>query len=100
MFSLGLGTVTTPAVRGCYTNSTAGICRSKVIKMDFPRYKAEDDPTSWVCRANQYFDYHQTPEDERVPLDSWNLEGDAQMWYQVLKEGHENGPITWQEFTN
>ncbi|KAK2999353.1 hypothetical protein RJ639_024546 [Escallonia herrerae] len=58
----------------------------------------ERDPTSWTCRASQFFYYHQTPEEERVPLASWNLEGDAQLWYQLLKEEHGEHRITWQVF--
>ncbi|KAK2965060.1 hypothetical protein RJ639_029402 [Escallonia herrerae] len=36
--------------------------------------------------------------EERVPLASWNLEGDAQLWYQLLKEKRGEHCITWQVF--
>ncbi|KAK3013502.1 hypothetical protein RJ639_010095, partial [Escallonia herrerae] len=39
-----------------------------------------------------------TPKEERVPLASWNLEGDAQLWYQLLKEKRGEHCITWQVF--
>ncbi|KAK2983097.1 hypothetical protein RJ640_009836 [Escallonia rubra] len=72
--------------------------RREVIKMDFPRFNGEEDPTGWSCRASQFFYYHQTSEEERVPMASWNLEGDAQLWYQLLKEEHGEQCITWQIF--
>ncbi|KAK2971290.1 hypothetical protein RJ640_001316 [Escallonia rubra] len=78
--------------------SSFGMCRPKVIKMDFPRFNGEEDPTSWSCRTSQFFDYHQISEEERVPMASWNLEGDAQLWYQLLKEEHGEQCITWQIF--
>ncbi|KAK2996971.1 hypothetical protein RJ639_026366 [Escallonia herrerae] len=80
------------------SSGIAGMCHPKVIKMDFPRFNREEDPTSWSCRASQFFDYHQTPEEERVLMASWNLEGDAQLWYQLLKEEHGEHCITWQIF--
>ncbi|XP_042487967.1 uncharacterized protein LOC122068169 [Macadamia integrifolia] len=79
-------------------NSSGGAGAPKVVKLDFPKYNGEEDPTSWVCRADQFFEYHRTPVEERVPLASWNLEGDAQLWYQLLKDENDNAPITWQEF--
>ncbi|KAK2987947.1 hypothetical protein RJ640_003425 [Escallonia rubra] len=80
------------------SSGTTGICHPKVVKMDFPRFDGEADPISWTCRASQIFYYHQTPEEERVPLASWNLEGDAQLWYQLLKEERGEHRITWKVF--
>ncbi|KAK3043539.1 hypothetical protein RJ639_002118 [Escallonia herrerae] len=55
--------------------------------MDFPRFNREEDPTSWSYRASQFFDYHQTPKEERIPLASWNLEGEEDVvlaWPQAV----------------
>ncbi|GAV68292.1 hypothetical protein CFOL_v3_11795 [Cephalotus follicularis] len=68
----------------------------RMVKLDFPKFNGTEDPTSWVCRAEQFFEFHQTPEEERVPLASFNLEGDTQLWYQLMKEEHE--VVTWQVF--
>ncbi|KAA8544487.1 hypothetical protein F0562_022473 [Nyssa sinensis] len=68
----------------------------KFVKLDFPRFNGEEDTTSWVCRVEQFFQFHQTPEEERVALASFHLEGDAQLWYQLLKQ--DGGVMTWQEF--
>lgn len=68
----------------------------KLVKLDFPRFNGGEDPTSWICRADQFFEFHQTPDGESVPLASFHLEGDAQLWYQILKE--EWQPITRDMF--
>ncbi|KAA8548911.1 hypothetical protein F0562_000595 [Nyssa sinensis] len=68
----------------------------KLVKLDFPRFNGGEDPTSWLCRADQFFDFHETPEGERVALASFHLEGDAQLWYQLLKQ--EMGVISWETF--
>eukprot|EP00268_Persea_americana_P067416 TRINITY_DN9277_c1_g2_i5.p1 TRINITY_DN9277_c1_g2~~TRINITY_DN9277_c1_g2_i5.p1 ORF type:complete len:202 (-),score=38.09 TRINITY_DN9277_c1_g2_i5:1864-2469(-) len=73
-----------------------GMSQPKLVKLDFPRFNGGEDPTSWICCADQFFEFHQTPEGERVPLASFHLEGDAQLWYQILKE--EWQPITRDMF--
>lgn len=64
----------------------------KLIKLDFPRFDEQEDPTSWICRAERFFQFHRTPDDERVEIASFHLVGDAQMWYQVLIQ--ENPVVT------
>ncbi|KAK0576161.1 hypothetical protein LWI29_013005 [Acer saccharum] len=68
----------------------------RFVKLDFPRFKGEEDTTSWFCRVNQFFEFNHTPEEDRVALASFHLEGDAQLWYQLLKQ--EKDVLTWQEF--
>ncbi|KAL4181369.1 hypothetical protein AMTRI_Chr12g270820 [Amborella trichopoda] len=53
------------------------------------------DPTSWVCRADQFFEFHLTQEEDGVPLGSFNLEGDPQLWYLLMKE--EGGIASWDD---
>lgn len=45
---------------------------------------------------SNFFYLYQTPEDERVALGSFYLEGDAQLWFQLIKQ--EEDIMTWQEF--
>ncbi|KAL4204105.1 hypothetical protein AMTRI_Chr01g108020 [Amborella trichopoda] len=68
----------------------------KLVKLDFPCFNGEEDRTSWTCRVEQFFQFHQTPEEEQVALASFHLKGDAQLWFQQFKQ--EVGEITWQEF--
>ncbi|XP_077236504.1 uncharacterized protein LOC143878006 [Tasmannia lanceolata] len=69
----------------------------RLVKLDFPSFNGREDPTSWVCRAEQFFDFHATLEAERVALASFHLEGDTQLWYQLLKQ--EKGAVSWKEFS-
>ncbi|KAK0580835.1 hypothetical protein LWI29_006834 [Acer saccharum] len=66
------------------------------MKLDFPRFNGAEDPTSWWCRAEQFFQLHGTSIADYVSLASFHLEGDAQLWYQLLKQEKES--ITWAEF--
>ncbi|XP_057487988.1 uncharacterized protein LOC130774018 [Actinidia eriantha] len=65
----------------------------KLTKLEFLRYKGSKDSTSWICRAEQFFQFQQIELEERVPLAAYHLENDAQLWYQLLRE--EGNPITW-----
>lgn len=65
-------------------------------KLKFPEFFGTEDPTSWLCRAEQFFDYHSTPEEEKVPIASFNLDKDAQLWFQLEKQ--ETPIISWEAF--
>jgi hypothetical protein len=66
------------------------------VKLDFPRFIGEEDLTSWVCRAEQFFRFQGTHEEDKAALASFHPEGEAQLWFQILlREGRE---ICWTEF--
>ena len=60
--------------------SSAGSYVPKLAKLDFPRYDGSEDPITWICRVEQFFEYQDTPDDEKVKLASYHLDGDAQIW--------------------
>ncbi|KAL5789263.1 hypothetical protein ACOSQ2_004151 [Xanthoceras sorbifolium] len=60
-------------------NGSQQYCQPTLIKLKFPRFRGEEDTTSWLCRVEQLFNFHHTPEGERVALASFRLEGDAQL---------------------
>jgi hypothetical protein len=68
-------------------------------KLEFPRYSG-DDPTVWLNRVVQYFDYKQTPEEQKVSLAAFHLESEANQWWQWLQKLYteERLPITWEAF--
>lgn len=68
----------------------------KTIKVDFPRYEGKWDPTIWLCKAEQFFELHDIPTTERVSLASFHLEGDAHLWYQLLRQ--EMILVSWDDF--
>jgi hypothetical protein len=46
----------------------------KHIKMDFPRF-SRDNPTEWLNRVTQFFEYQGTTSEQKVALPSFQLEG-------------------------
>lgn len=68
----------------------------KLVKLDFRRYNVGEDPTSWLCRAEQFFQFQETPEADQVSLASFHLEGGAQLWYQLLKQ--DTSHLIWDDF--
>jgi hypothetical protein len=74
--------------------SSQGSSNTKLAKMEFPRYDGTEDPTSWLCRVEQYFDFQQTEEENKVLLTAYHLEEEAQLWYQIFKEDMED--ISWE----
>ena len=59
------------------------------MKLDFPRFNGIEDPTSWICCAEQFFRFHETPIEDQVALASFHLEGEAQLWYQLVQQEAE-----------
>lgn len=53
----------------------------KQVKIDFPRFDGTGDSIVWLCMVKKFFELHGTPADDHVPLASFHLEGEAQMWY-------------------
>lgn len=72
-----------------------GGIHSRTMKLDFPKFDGSD-PNGWVFRAQQFFNYHGTPDTQKIHLASFHMEGKALTWYQWLLASH---PITtWPEF--
>jgi hypothetical protein len=66
------------------------------VKLDFPRFNGDEDLTMWICRAEQFFWFQGTLEGEKTSLASFHLEGEAQMWFQILIR--EEREIGWPKF--
>lgn len=65
------------------------------IKLDIPRFDGKD-PLSWIFKINQFFEFHRTPEDQRLRLASFYMEGEALTWFEWM---HANGQlISWTMF--
>jgi len=76
------------------TPTTSSSHRSP-IKLDIPRFDGRD-PLGWIFKIQQLFDYQHTPEEERITVASFYLDGAALSWYQWM---HNNGFITsWTGF--
>ncbi|GAU36702.1 hypothetical protein TSUD_16140 [Trifolium subterraneum] len=68
---------------------------STTIKLDIPRFDGTD-PLGWIFKITQFFDYHATPEEQRLRIASFYMDGEALTWFQWM---HQNGQIlTWTTF--
>ncbi|KAI9194751.1 hypothetical protein LWI28_008909 [Acer negundo] len=52
----------------------------------------------WLSRAEKYFSLHEIVEFDKVSLASFYLEGDSQLWFQMLEQ--EQLYVTWEDFKN
>ena len=68
----------------------------KITKLDFPRYDGMEDPTGWICRAEQFFEFQRTEEDEKLPMTGYHLDGNVQLWFQRFKNRREG--VNWEIF--
>ena len=66
------------------------------LKLSFPKFNG-DDPTGWIYKAEQYFDFMNITPGQQVQLASFHLEGIALQWHRWLTKFR--GPLTWDEFT-
>ena len=65
------------------------------LKLDVPRFDGSN-PHGWIFKISQFFSYHQTPEEERITVASFYLDGAALAWYQWM---YRNGQIvSWMQF--
>ncbi|XP_020229578.1 uncharacterized protein LOC109810500 [Cajanus cajan] len=65
------------------------------IKFDLPSFNG-DDALGWIFKIIQFFEFHQTPPEQRTQISSFYLEGPALAWYQWM---HNNGLLTfWDAF--
>ena len=65
------------------------------MKMDVPKFDGTD-PNGWDFRINEFFDFHGTPDQLRLRIVSFHMEGKAAAWYQWMKAN--NLLSTWQNF--
>ena len=66
------------------------------LKLSFPTFNG-DDPTSWIFKVEQYFDFNNVALDQQVQLASFHLEGIALQWLRWLTKFR--GPLNWSELT-
>ncbi|XP_021623868.1 uncharacterized protein LOC110623248 [Manihot esculenta] len=78
--------------------SRGNVIVPKFTKLDFPRFNGQEDPLGWISRCQHFFRHQSTPEEEKVSLASYHLEGIAQLWYLQMIQDIPNP--TWSEFVN
>ncbi|XP_020582663.1 uncharacterized protein LOC110026161 [Phalaenopsis equestris] len=83
--------------RGSHHSLSGGCSLApKITKLDFPRYNGMDDPTGWICRVEQFFEFQSTEEAEKLLMASYHLDDNVQLWYQRFKNRREG--VNWEVF--
>ncbi|XP_062176260.1 uncharacterized protein LOC133881329 [Alnus glutinosa] len=72
-----------------------GILKPKSVRLDFPRFDG-DDPETWCCRAEQFFELYNTPAEQRLSITSFHMDGRALVWFREMRAS--NLVTTWPEF--
>ncbi|MCI39011.1 hypothetical protein A2U01_0060240 [Trifolium medium] len=77
-------------------NSIKSAFQVRSVKLDFPRFDGKD-VLNWIFKAEQFFDYHNTPDEDRLIISSVHLDQDVVPWFQMIQRS--NPFRSWQEFT-
>lgn len=81
--------------RGLKGEITSKSVASKLVKLDFQKYNSSEDPTFWICRAKQFFDFKDTSLDDQIWLAAYHIEGDVQLWFQQFRQIAKN--LAWED---
>ena len=75
--------------QGQFNSSSKGVSAplqpAAVQKLRFPKYNGADNPLVWLHKCDQYFLSWSTPEDQKVWIASFYLDGVASEWYKCFK---------------
>ena len=69
--------------------------QTKAVRLDFLKFNG-DNPSGWIYRANQFFNYHQTNPHHRILMASFHMEGKALVWFQDIEAA--GGLSSWDGF--
>lgn len=58
------------------------------LKLEVPRFDGSE-PLGWIYKINQLFDYHNTPEADKLTVASFHMEGRALAWFQWMNTTHQ-----------
>ena len=65
------------------------------LKLEVPRFDGSD-PTGWIFKISQFFEYHATPDHERLTIASFYMEGTTLAWFWWM---YRNGQLSsWPAF--
>ena len=67
----------------------------KPFKLDYPRFDRTKG-LSWLCKAEQFYDFYQVPEDQKLSVAFYHMDGRALAWFNGLR--CNNRLASWQQF--
>ncbi|PNX98879.1 hypothetical protein L195_g022137 [Trifolium pratense] len=82
---LNTKTNSTESSRGALNSNRSFQVRS--VKLDFPRFDGKD-VLNWIFKAEQFFEYHNTPDEDRLVISSVHLDQDVVPWFQMIQRSH------------
>ena len=68
----------------------------KGIKLEIPKFTGTD-VLGWLFQVEQFFEFHEVQEEQRITICSFALEGDAREWYKWMFRNKQLS--SWQKFT-
>lgn len=66
------------------------------VKLDFPRFDGSE-VLQWIFKAEQFFDYYQTPDAQRITIAAIHFDKEVVPWFQMLSRA--NVFTSWVAFT-
>ena len=91
----GEGTSQTTRVNANLLFEGHGGIQARSLRLDFPHFDG-GDPSEWILKAQQFFNYFKTPDDHKMEIASFHMGGKTLTWYQWLRESSHTS--TWEEF--
>ena len=76
------GTPNTPVIHSVPISSTIGV---KEISLSFPHFDGQSPIIEWIFKAEKFFNYHHTPDQDRVDITSIHFKKDVIPWFQMLQ---------------
>lgn len=58
------------------------------LKLDVPRFDGSD-PLGWIYKITQFFEYHGTPDSDKLTIASFYMEGRALAWFQWMNTSEQ-----------
>jgi len=70
----------------------------KDISLGFPHFDGSSPVLEWIFKADKFFNYHNTPDADRVDIASMHFEKDVIPWFQMLQK--IEAVTTWSALTS
>jgi len=78
------------------SNSPKPSFQVRSVKLDFPRFDGKN-VRDWVFRVEQFFDYYETPDYDRLTIALVHLDQDVIPWFKMMQRA--NPFPFWRVFT-
>ncbi|MCI25553.1 hypothetical protein A2U01_0046744, partial [Trifolium medium] len=70
--------------------------QTRNVKLEFPRFDGTH-AIEWIFKAEQFFEYYATPDEDRLTIAAVHLDQKVVPWYQMMQR--TNPFQSWQIFT-